>query len=51
MNFTEAILAARSVDGYLATITSLEEQEFIEISYPNMTFWIGAADDYGILFL
>jgi hypothetical protein len=34
--------------GYIVTITSPEEQAFILRAYPNITFWIGGADYYGI---
>ena len=34
--------------GYIVAINSKEEQQFILRAYPNLTFWIGGADYYGI---
>lgn len=39
------------LQGYLAAITTPEENNFILSSYPNMHFWIGGTDNYGLLFL
>lgn len=32
---------------YLATITSVEESNFVKSTFPNKTFWIGGADFKG----
>ena len=47
IKWTEARSMAQSMGGHLVTITSAEEQSFIESTFPNTTGWIGAYGDNG----
>ena len=48
LTWTEAREMCRSMGGHLVTITSAEEQAFIESQYPGTTGWIGAyGDEHG----
>jgi hypothetical protein len=50
VNFTTTWIGAKneaiSMSGYLASITSAEEQQFILDSFSSFDFWIGGADVY-----
>lgn len=47
ITWTEARAYCQSMGGHLVTITSAEEQAFIESTFPGTTGWIGAYGDNG----
>ncbi len=47
ITWTEARSYCQSMGGHLVTITSAEEQAFIESTFPGTTGWIGAYGDNG----
>ena len=47
MSWSDARAMCQSMGGHLVTITSAEEQAFLESQYPGTTGWIGAFGDEG----